>query len=170
MLLCQNWLRLTNLHGNNSLTTNPILAYIIYWFHNQNVIALICHIVKILQLYKHGLVWFGLFNRISSLIFNAEIQLICKWKIIIISIFTIFQCCNHFLNCTFFIIIICTVIWYQVLLSNSKYFPTDQLDRWPHRMDLGVMVMKEYPTQPRAQELELHHQMEFSVTLRILPG
>ena len=33
------------------------------------------------------------------------------------------------------------------------------------RVDLGVMVMKEYPTLLRSPELEPHHQMWFSLIL-----
>ena len=36
------------------------------------------------------------------------------------------------------------------------------------RVDLGIMAMKEYSTLPRSLELELLHQMQFSIIPRTL--
>ena len=62
-----------------------------------------------------------------------------------------------------------TVIWFHITLSNTNNFQTFGLTighEWvlpiEIRIDLGIMVMKRYPTLTGSPELEPHHPMKFS--------
>ena len=107
--------------------------------------------------------------------FNAGIWLICKYLVIIITIY-IFNIPSFF-YCIFFICqqksFVCTVIWYKLFLSNRNNFPSVLFD--PYMGPLQVLplwvtvdqgVMKGYFTLHRAPELDPHHQMQFSNLLR----
>ena len=43
---------------------------------------------------------------------------------------------------------------------------TEQVKAFQDRMDLGVMVVKKYLTQPRSPKLESHHQMQLGALTR----
>ena len=111
--MCQTKLNFLNILKCQQTRDSYLSTYSCFFHLNNNSCILF-----------HG-IWFGLFDIISTPygLFNTEIWFVCKC-LIIITLY--FQCSipSYFLNCTFlyiyYNIYLHTILWYQVLLSNTN--------------------------------------------------